>query len=148
MVVNSNGSRAFPIPKWEIRISSEALLQSMWSAVPSATKFGEFSHSLGHKRTWQAALSRLKYVLLEFALKFDVRRRKHPVTIMPHNSRGLTGHRDVPCRKVPLHWARLHLPAPEIALTADQISQSRNFGLLSRLNQATDISQSQLPVLS
>jgi len=70
------------------------------------------------------------------------------VTIMPHNSRGLTGHRDLPCRKVPLNWARLHLPAPEIALTADQISQSRNFGLLSRLNQATDISQSQLPVLS
>ncbi len=49
------------------------------------------------QKTSQAALSDLKHVLLEFALKFDVRRRKHAVTIMTRNSRGLIGHRDPAC---------------------------------------------------
>ena len=44
-----------------------------------------------------AALSQLKHVLLEFAVKFNVRRRIHTVTIMTHNSRGPIGHRDLAC---------------------------------------------------
>ncbi len=42
-----------------------------------------------------AALSQLKHVLLEFAVKFNVRRRHYPITIMTHNSRGLIGHRNL-----------------------------------------------------
>ncbi len=49
------------------------------------------------QKAWQAALSPLKHVLLEFALKFDVRRWKHAVTIMMRNSRGFIGHRDLAC---------------------------------------------------
>jgi len=50
-VVNCTGFRNFSISKWEIRVSFEVLLEPMWSAVPPATNFGEFSHSLGQKRT-------------------------------------------------------------------------------------------------
>jgi hypothetical protein len=65
-----------------------------------------------HKRTWQAALSRLKDVQLEFALKFDCPGRNHAGTICARNSRGRTPrrrrswrrvcHRDRACPKVPV----------------------------------------------
>ena len=56
-----------------------------------------------HKRHWhpaRAALSRIKYVHLECTLKFEVRWRKHAVTIMTRNFRGLIGDRDRACTHV------------------------------------------------